>query len=150
MNILKPLKLLLPALIPSWNFFDTISPSPRIEYSLLSSENEKSLNWIEFRPKPSHISLNNMFKRLFWNPKWNESLFLTSCAERILENHTLHSENEILRRIERDLVLRKEQATETHLQFRLLFIQRVGIELKTEILFNSRIHNLSSERKDES
>lgn len=150
MNILKPLKLLLPALIPSWNFFDIINPSPRIEYSLHSAENEKTLNWIEFRPKPSHLSLPNMLKKLFWNPRWNESLFLVSCAERILENHTLHSENEILKRIKKDLSLRKEQETETHLQFRLLFIQRVGAELKTDVLFNSKIHKLSSEIKYES
>ena len=150
MNLLKPLKLLLPALIPSWNFFDTISPSPRIEYSLLTSENETSLNWIEFRPKPSHLSLPNMLKRLFWNPTWNESLFLVSCAERILENYALHSENEILRRIERELSLRQKQITETHIQFRLLFIQRAGVELKAEISFNSRIHKLSSEIKYES
>lgn len=137
-------------MIPSWNFFDIISPSPRIEYSLLFSENEKTLNWIEFRPKPSHLSIPNMLKRIFWNPTWNESLFLASCAERILENYTLHSENEILRRIERDLSLQKEHSTETHLQFRLLFIQRIGVELKTDVLFNSRIHKLSSEIQDES
>ena len=150
MNLLKPLKLLLPALIPSWNFFDIINPSPRIEYSLHSAENEKPLNWVEFRPKPSHLSLSDMLKRLFWNPKWNESLFLVSCAERILENYTLHSENEILKRIKKDIRLRKVQATETHLQFRLLFIQRVGAELKTDVLFNSKIHKLSSEMKYES
>ena len=28
------LRLLLPALIPSWRFFDVIAPSPRIEYAL--------------------------------------------------------------------------------------------------------------------
>ena len=33
----NPFKLLLPALIPSWSFFDVIAPSPRIEYALLRS-----------------------------------------------------------------------------------------------------------------
>ena len=33
------LKLLIPALLPSWNFFDYITPSPRIQFTLLKHEN---------------------------------------------------------------------------------------------------------------
>lgn len=32
-TVLAPFKLLLPALIPSWNFFDVIAPAPRVEYA---------------------------------------------------------------------------------------------------------------------
>ena len=35
--MLQTVKLLLPALIPSWRFFSTIAPSPRIEFALLDA-----------------------------------------------------------------------------------------------------------------
>jgi len=145
MKILQSLKLLLPALIPSWNFFDIIAPSPRIEFSLLNSENENALEWTEFRPRPAHLSFVQMLKRMLWNPGWNESLFLVSCAERIMENYTPHSENEILKRIKRDIFHDQKKTTATHLQFRLLFIQRQESILKKEVLFTSRIQALSIE-----
>lgn len=145
MKILQSLKLLLPALIPSWNFFDIVAPSPRIEFSLLNSENENALEWTEFRPRPAHLSFVQMLKRMLWNPKWNESLFLVSCAERIMENYTPHSENEILKRIVRDIFHDHKKITATHLQFRLLFIQRQKSKLKKEVLFTSRIQALSIE-----
>lgn len=147
MNSLQPLKLLLPALIPSWNFFDIISPSPRIEYSLLYSEEDKPLNWTEFRPRPIQFSLRETLKNTIWNPKWNETLFLVSCAERIIENYTQHSENEIFKRIEKDLLQRNETTDKIFLQFRLLFIHRQGINLKSEVLFISQIHKLSEDKR---
>jgi hypothetical protein len=107
MKSLHTIKLLLPALIPSWSFFDIISASPRIQFALLKTENETILEWREFRPRPKHQSFMQMLKRLLWNPKWNESLFLVSCAERIMEQDTQysidHSETEILKRIENEL-----------------------------------------------
>ena len=94
---LNTLKLLLPALIPSWNFFDVIAPSPRIEYTLLNSQNESVTDWQEFRPRPEQLSFIQLLFRLLLNPRWNETLFMVSCAERILQNPTeyQHSENEI-------------------------------------------------------
>ena len=50
--MLHGLKLLLPALIPSWRFFDTIAPSPRIEYALLHDPHAAAA-WREFRPRPA-------------------------------------------------------------------------------------------------
>ena len=143
MNILQPLKFLLPALIPSWNFFDIISPSPRIEFSLLNSESEKALEWTEFRPRPEQLSLLDMIKRMFWNSKWNESLYLVSCAERIMENYTSHSETEILNRIEKEVLLKHENLEATHLQFRLLFIDGNNFKLNKNITFISRTKALA-------
>ena len=134
MKFLQSLKLLLPALIPSWNFFDIISSSPRIQYCLFNLKNEPVTNWKEFRPRPKQLSLLKMTQHMLWNPTWNESLFLVSCAERLMKNHTEHSENEILQRIEKSLDT--EQAN--YLQFRLLFIHRQGKKLKEDILFTSR------------
>ena len=154
--IYNPFKLLLPALLPSWNFFDVIAPSPRIEFTLLHSENDTSTQWQEFRPRPTQLSFSKMLARMLWNPRWNESLFTVSCAERIMEN-TLqnnlgsHSENEILNRIINDIVcnkllidnLKAQDNPTTHLQFRLLVIKREGLELIREVVFQSRIVPLS-------
>ncbi len=84
--MLHTLKLLLPALLPSWNFFDVIAASPRIQFCLLTKENEPPPEWHEFRPRPEKLTLIQMLKRILWNPQWNESLFMVSCAERIIEH----------------------------------------------------------------
>ena len=70
--MLRTLKLLLPALVPSWRFFDTIAPSPRIEYALLRNAEEppSSDDWREFRPRPARQSAIRMLGRLLWNPVW--------------------------------------------------------------------------------
>jgi len=101
--MIGPLKLLLPALIPSWNFFDVIGDSPRIEYTLLQSPDETPNDWLEFRPRPSRVPFSAMLVRLVWNAWWNETMFVVSCAERLLAEPTEHSENEIIRRIATDL-----------------------------------------------
>ena len=140
------LKLLLPALIPSWNFFDYIAPSPRIQFALLNKENEPPHEWHEFCPRPVHVSIMQMIKRMFWNPKWNESLYMLSCAERLIEKYTPHSEGEILNCILKDLRSTPENAlllNATHLQFRLIVIQRKNDQLHEEQTFLSRIQPLS-------
>ena len=131
----KIIKLLLPALIPSWNFFDVIVPSPRIQFSIIKSINDAS-DWQEFRPRPGHISFLTMLRRMLWNPTWNESLFLVSCAERLLENPTAHSEKEIFKRIKAELVADNDK--EALLKFRLLFIHREGDELKEKVEYESQ------------
>ena len=139
------LKLILPALIPSWNFFDVIVPSPRIQYALLNSENDSSTDWQVFRPLPQSISFLSMLQRLLWNPYWNESLFLVSCAERLMEYPTQHSEDEIFKRLIFELNSKPfSLATKdkTHVQFRLVLIRREGDELREEATYQSSIHCL--------
>jgi len=145
--ILNTLKLLLPALIPSWNFFDVIAPSPRIEFSLLNSDTDTPTKWHAFRPRPAQLSFRTMLKRMLWNPFWNETLFMMSCAERIMKNPTQshHSETEILNRIINETLKTKSNkpsSPATHLQFRLLTVQRDNEQLVTEINFESRIQAL--------
>ena len=80
-----------------------------------------------------------------WNPCWNESLFLVSCAERLLQNPTQHSEDEILNRIVIGLIGDTSGADlpdATHLQFRLVLVQRVEAAITEEIVFYSRIQAL--------
>ncbi|MBI1684311.1 hypothetical protein [Caulobacter hibisci] len=128
--MLRSLKLLLPALIPSWNFFDVIAPSPRIEYAVLAAP-DADPDWREFRPRPDHVSIPAMLGRLAWNPRWNESLFLVSCAERLVDEPTAHSEDEIFARIAADF---PEAAW---LRFRLVFLSQESGALVSEVLFVS-------------
>jgi hypothetical protein len=139
--MIEGLKLLLPAIIPSWRFFDRVTASPRIEFSIISNEKETPSHWQEFRPRPQHVSLITMLKRMASNSRWNESLFLVSCAERIMENPTAHSKTEIAARI--CLELKAEQ--EGFMKFRLVFICREGETLHSEIMFISDPYPLSEE-----
>jgi hypothetical protein len=90
------LKLFLPVLFPSWRFFSSIGPSPRIEFSLLQDEKDEPLKWQEFRPKPTKISFVKGLLRLFHNPRWNETLYLNTCAERLFEGYSEMREQEIM------------------------------------------------------
>lgn len=139
------LRLFLPAILPSWRFFDVIAPSPRIQFSLLNTATDTSRNWQEFRPRPKRLSFMKMLSSMAWNPEWNEALFMLSCAERLIDQPTAHSENEIMNRIMDKLTSTSPYLTRksTHLQFRLLLIQRLpSTELQQKIIFHSRIQPL--------
>lgn len=118
-------KLLLPALMPSWRFFKSVDPSPRVEWRMLASASGAPLQWQEFRPRPQRLSPLAMAGRMLWNARWNESLFLVSCAERLTLAPTAHSRQEILRRIAADLQRALPPgALLPYLQFRLVFLDR--------------------------
>jgi hypothetical protein len=138
-TVLKPLRLLLPALIPSWNFFDVIAPSPRVEYALTNAKDETPGDWREFRPRPAAVSLPTMLIRLLWNPRWNQTLFVVSCAERLVDDPTDHSQDEIFRRIAADL----PADTAPWLAFRLVFLSRRGEAIEREVLFQSAPRRLA-------
>jgi hypothetical protein len=139
--VLKTVKLLLPALIPSWRFFDTIAPSPRIEFTLLRAAHDVPENWQEFRPRPAHLSLASMLKRLFWNPHWNETLFLVSCAERLMENREEHCTHEIAKRLRTELERKTMLSVEMpYLRFRLVCVHRQGMRLQQHITFTSPVY----------
>lgn len=139
--MLYSLTLLMPALIPSWRFFDVIAPSPRIEFALLKTQQDTPVNWREFRPRPKQISITSMLKRMIFNPLWNESLFLVSCAERIMVNQSERSIQQIVTRIKAELIRNNIDASTTpYLQFRLIFISRHGNELQRTIAFTSQTY----------
>jgi len=139
--MLKTLQLLAPALIPSWNFFDVVAPSPRIEFALAAAPDDLTsgapdLAWREFRPKPEHVPLALMARRLIWNPCWNETLFVVSCAERLVDQPTAHSQDEIFRRIARDLSRQPDtDVLPPWLGFRLVFVAREDETIVRETLF---------------
>lgn len=66
--MLRPLQLLLPALILSWNFFDVIAASPRIEYALSDLPTGAPAFVDGLSAPPQTVSLPTMLKRLVWNP----------------------------------------------------------------------------------
>jgi len=147
-SILHVLELLLPALIPSWNFFDVIVPSPRIQYAVLNLESDRALEWKVFRPRPQRVSFLMMLQRMLWNPDRNEALFLVSCAERLIEYPTRHSEREISSRIRFELKstsFKEIIRNKTHFKFRVVFIRRERNELKEEIAYISSNYSLNKE-----
>ena len=119
------LKLLLPGLIPSWQFFKAVEASPRVQWRFPVKPDDPDTNWQEFRPRPAHVSLPVMLGRLFWNPRWNETLYLVSLSERMMLNPTAHSADEIkkhlIAEIERTLPIDQRP---DYLQFRLVFVCR--------------------------
>lgn len=93
------LKLLLPILFPSWRFFSSIGPSPRIHYAFLQNETDEPVAWQEFRPRPERVSIKEGFCQLLHNPRWNETLYINTCAERLFEGYSEMREQEIMKRI---------------------------------------------------
>lgn len=138
--MIKTLKLLLPALFPSWRFFDVIAPSPRIEVIFLRKASDAPGDWREFRSRPARLSFYNMMKRLFFNAKWNDSLFLVSCSERLMQKPTEHSQKEIRNRIIKDYS--SEAGEMLYMQYRLVFINRNGGEIENHVTFTSSIYRM--------
>ena len=125
--MLRPLSLLLPALIPSWRFFKTVAPSPRVYYRLDGGE------WAAVAPRPEQVPVAVMVRRWVWNPAWNEALYLVTLSERLVDAPTDHSLRELTTRIIR-ITCAPPGAM---LQFRLTFVTREGDRILTEELFRS-------------
>ena len=132
--MLHTLRLLAPALIPSWRFFKEVAPAPRIEYAVLRGPDRTPEAWTEARPRPARLSFGRMLARMLWNPRWNETLFMVSCAERLVAAPDAHSVAELRRRLARDL-----GPIDGHLQFRLVFLRRVGAEIVAEVEYLSPV-----------
>ncbi|MEP2978848.1 MAG: hypothetical protein ABJO86_05155 [Lentilitoribacter sp.] len=116
---------------------------------MLDTIEESSQTWVEYRPRPERLSAWSMLKRMFYNPTRNETLFIASCAERLIKNeqqYGAHSVCEIFTRIEQDIVASLLKQEQQYLQFRLAFISRQKHGLEKHILFVSEIKKL--ERKD--
>lgn len=142
--MLRTLSLLLPALMPSWRFFDTIGPSPRVEYALLAAQDAAPTEWRAYRPRPQRLSFAARLLRLFWNPRWNESLFLVSLAERLAEEETAHARAEIHARLVAEVLATGTEAA--YLQFRLVFISRRRATLAHDVLYLSPVAPIAERR----
>lgn len=132
--IVNTFKLLLPALTPSWRFFDEIAPSPRIEFCTLKTKMSDVQEWQEFRPRPKHMKWTQFMRCLFYNAWWNENLYLVALAERLVQNPTKHSEKEIIKRIQRE-----GEMDRPYMRFRLIFVHRADSKIQKDIIFTSDI-----------
>ncbi|WP_221364313.1 hypothetical protein [Sphingomonas jinjuensis] len=144
------MRLLLPAVVPSWRFFDAVTASPRIDYVLAASPGGASGDWHEFDPRVPVLSARMMLRRLVWNPAWNEALYLVSLAERLMSNAdpaTLaHSEREMLRRVAHQLHRKGYDRGGDWLRIRLRFVHRPPgtDEVLGEVVYVSDHHRLST------
>jgi hypothetical protein len=78
-----------------------------------------------------------MLQRLFWNPAWNDALFVVSCAERIALGRTAHSINEIETRVRRDIHAAGKGGQAGTFQFRLVFVHHDDRQRVEDIVFLS-------------
>ena len=101
--------------------------------------------WREFRPRPERLPVVERLRRLVWNSRWNETRFLVSCAERLIQAPTDHSQDEIFARLAADLGAEAGLvAGEPWLSFRLVFVSREGEDLQREVLFQSAPRRLAA------
>ncbi len=134
------LKLFLPVLFPSWRFFSSIGPSPRIHIAFSNNESDEPIHWREFRSLPEKLSFREGIFRLFHNPRWNETLYLNSCAERLFEAYSDIREQEIMRSI---LAAIKSgeinpDANSTSVKFKISAVIREGRAVTQPVTFVSR------------
>jgi len=90
---------LLPILFPSWRFFSSIGPSPRIEVGFAADDHSEPQEWLPFRPLPKKINFTLGIQQLFHNPLWNERLYINICAEHLFEGYSEFREREIGERL---------------------------------------------------
>jgi len=135
------LHYLLPALLPSWRFFDDIGPSPRIEFCLLQHAGAEPSGWQAFRLRPQRVALETQLRSLLWNPRGNEALYLLSSSEKLLQRQSVAAQMEIARRIAAAFA-KGEIAVAPQSRFflfRLLEIAREGDGLQIQVSFESPV-----------
>lgn len=139
--MLKTLSLILPILLPSWRFFKTVEPSPRVQWALATAPEV----WHSYRPRPEQVPLRLMLWRLLWNPRWNQTLYVVSCAERLYLDPNAQSADQIACRVAREIMASTAAGAGALFRFRLVFVQRVGAQLEEEIVFISEAISLGEQ-----
>ncbi|MEM7471472.1 MAG: hypothetical protein AAF340_08985 [Pseudomonadota bacterium] len=132
--MLRILAMVAPILLPSWRFFKVIAPSPRLEWRLLDQETGAGVLWHPFRARPKKLAIRSLLWRVFWNPHWNETLFLVTCAERIAVHGDERAIEELRRRISADFAA---SGMRGRFLFRLVFVSRAPKGLCKEVLYIS-------------
>lgn len=136
-------RLLIPALIPSWRFFRTVEASPRVQWTL-TAQDEHPTDWQEFRPRRNRRSIAEAITQLVWNPRWNENLFLVSCAERIEVAPEPHAIAEIQRRVLADLLRLGSAEHGQVFQFRLVFVDWMDGARREQVTFLSEPYTVEA------
>ena len=115
------LALVLPALFPSWRFFDRVEEAPVVEWRLLDRGARPLGPWQVYGETPPRVTPAQMLLRLFWNADRNAALFMLSCAERLDTAPDAGLEAEILARIRR--TAQAEAPPDGFVQFRVRFMR---------------------------
>lgn len=134
------IKLFLPILFPSWRFFSSIGPSPRIEMGFTADKNSEPQKWFPFRPLPKRINFTLGLQQLFHNPLWNERLYINTCAEHLFEGYSEFREREIGQRLVA-AVLNKEIVPDGefhYLVFRICALELEAGQVRDEVVFVSK------------
>ena len=147
------LALFLPALAPSWRFFEEIKPSPRIEIAVLRGERAEARRWSEFRPKPETVSIGALIVRLVFNPHRNENLYLLTACEKLLLEESQAARRTILARIRSDLsgvaASEAQNPERSWVVFRIAALRREGGALVKEVAYESAPEPLVDETRRE-
>ena len=140
------LKLLLPILFPSWRFFSSIGPSPRVHIAFSNNENDEPASWRELRSIPQNVSLEEGIFRLFHNPRWNETLYINTCAEHLFEAYSEMREREIMRPILAAIKAGEiiPDDNSVYVKFRISAVIREGQVITQPITFVSKAVNFGA------
>lgn len=139
----RAVALLLPIIFPSWRFFAVIAPAPRVDVADLAPDADEPAAeaWRPLRPTPDRLSLLQNLKRVLWNPRWNETLFLTTCAERVAETGDAALMMEILRRAHADMAA--ADTPPRRFALRLTSVRREGDTLIEDELYQAPVQSLA-------
>ena len=86
-------------------------------------------------PRQKHIGIGARLWSLFWNPDWNETLFLVSCAERLAVEPTAHAQNEIADRLSRRLGISGP------VSYRIALVAREGDQIGTFVEYEFDVNS---------
>lgn len=134
------LKLLLPIFFPSWRFFSSIGPSPRIDVAFMAENDTEPQTWLFFHPLPEQVGFAAGVRRLFHNPAWNERLYINTCAEHLFEHYSEFREQEIGVRLVR-AVIKQEIPVQAMAQYLVFRIRAVAVEagqVRDDVVFISK------------
>ena len=122
---MRTLALLLPALIPSWRFFKTVAPSPRLEA-------RRGDDWQPVPPPAMPLGVGAVLRRLVWNPEWNAHLYSVTLSERLLETGDARAAEAL-----RDHVAGRMGWPPDETHFRLILVYRDGGRILRDLVYQS-------------
>ncbi|MCR9071495.1 MAG: hypothetical protein NXI18_07245 [Alphaproteobacteria bacterium] len=136
-------RLLLPALFPSWRFFDVIGPSPRIEVALLQTSDDAGNDWHEVRPRAERLGVAGYLRTFFFNARWNETLFLVTCAEGVIRDESDQPLREIRDRLRADLSRDAGGSAAPWFRFRIVLLSRDAGRVRRDVVFTSPAYTIA-------
>lgn len=119
--------------MPSWQFFNEVAPSPRIEFAVLDTKDQEISQWQDLVSRKQEYKISDFFKSIFFNPEWNQKLYLINCAEKIVISQSKHAVKEIFKAILEKLKLEGDK----FVCFRLVFISKKSEGFREDILYQS-------------